>query len=109
MDSIAQNIKMFREIKNVNRKELASYLGISEQALGKYEDGTTEPSINTLKRIAEKLDVDFRAFFDANPQQIFNFYNSQYSGHIVNQHISSNEQLLEKILQLLEILLKKTT
>ena len=42
---------MLREIKNVNRKELASYLGISEQALVKYEDGTTEPSINTLKEL----------------------------------------------------------
>jgi regulator of sigma D len=60
-----------------------------------------------LKKIAEKLDVDFRAFFDASPQQIFNFNNSQYGGHIINEQISRNDQILERILQLLEVLIQK--
>lgn len=52
---LAKNIKMFREIKQVSGKELASLLGITEQALGKYEDGTTLPTIATLKKKSEKL------------------------------------------------------
>lgn len=102
MEQLCKNIKMFREIRQVTRKDLAAFLGITEQALGKYEDGSTLPSIPTLQKIADRLEVDIRAFFDATPQQIFNFYNSQYSDQTLHQQIRPGEVLLEKILTLLE-------
>jgi transcriptional regulator with XRE-family HTH domain len=107
MEQLAVNIKMFRELKQITRKEMAGYLGISEQALGKYEDGSVTPSIATLQKMADKLGVDIRAFFDASPHQIFNFYNSQYSGHIVQQHNELNSKILEKLVELIDKLSNK--
>ena len=38
---------------NVTQQELANYVGVTRQAIGKYKDGITTPDIYTFKKIVK--------------------------------------------------------
>ncbi|MFL0197633.1 helix-turn-helix domain-containing protein [Clostridium sp. WILCCON 0269] len=54
---LGSKIKRFRQKKDISRENLSNILGISIHTLSKYEQGQREPSIETLKKIAEALNV----------------------------------------------------
>ena len=57
MSGFSQNIKSFRKKTNLTQKEISNKLGISERAYQYYESGDREPNMETLKSIADTLDV----------------------------------------------------
>lgn len=56
-NEIGKNIKKYRIQKKFSREELAENLGISIHTLAKYEQGQRTPNIDTLKKIADALDI----------------------------------------------------
>ena len=56
--NIGENIKKFRELKNMTRDEIADSLGITVGAYGKIERNETDITITRLFRIAEILQVE---------------------------------------------------
>lgn len=52
---LAERIKKVREKKGMTQKEVASLMGISQQAYSQYESGKREPKPETLGRIAMAL------------------------------------------------------
>ncbi|MDK7377540.1 helix-turn-helix transcriptional regulator [Peptoniphilus harei] len=60
------NIKKYRNDKNITQKELANKLGITQQMMSNYEKGYSTPNINLAKKIAIELESDVEnIFFDA--------------------------------------------
>ncbi len=55
--TLAEKIKQIREKKGMTQKEVASLMGISQQAYGQYESGGRVPKLETVTRIAEALGV----------------------------------------------------
>lgn len=55
--SVAENIKEYRNKRGLNQYEFAEKLGISPQAVSKWECGQSCPSIENLCMISEILDV----------------------------------------------------
>lgn len=53
--TLAEKIRKIREEKGMTQKQVASIMGISQQAYGQYESGTREPKPETLGRIALAL------------------------------------------------------
>lgn len=53
--TLAERIRQVREKKGMTQKEVASLMGISQQAYGQYESGNREPKPETLGRIAIAL------------------------------------------------------
>ena len=51
--------------KNMTQKEVASAMGISQQAYSQYESGNRRPKIDTIIRIADALCVDIDSFIGA--------------------------------------------
>lgn len=51
------NIKKIREEKHITAKQIADYLGITMQAVNQYEKGLRSPSLITLVKISEFLEV----------------------------------------------------
>ena len=51
------NIKHFREKKGFSARQLSNITGISESHIKNLESASANPSINTLVRIANSLDV----------------------------------------------------
>lgn len=57
MDTIGERILKARCYKNLSQTELARKINISNSALSRYENGTREPKLFILKKIAEVLNV----------------------------------------------------
>ena len=56
-------LKELLKEKNVAGKDLAQSLGVTPNTISRIVQGTTFPSGEMLKRIAEELDVDIRELF----------------------------------------------
>ena len=50
-------IKKLRQEKEVYQADLAKYLGLKQQTISAYENGTNEPDLKTLNKIAKYFDV----------------------------------------------------
>lgn len=63
-DTITENIKHFRSKRDVSQEKLSQMCGYSSTYIGKIERGQRSPSLDTLIRIAEALQVPIGSFFD---------------------------------------------
>jgi transcriptional regulator with XRE-family HTH domain len=54
---IGSNIKKFRELTNLSQEELAKRIGITRNFLSLIENNHKRPSMKTLEKISEVLDV----------------------------------------------------
>ena len=55
MISLADKLKELRKSKNVSQEKFAAYLGVSYQAVSKWENGVTSPDILLLPDIGTLL------------------------------------------------------
>lgn len=65
--TIAEKIKMYRNIKCMTQKQLSINSGISEIGIRKYEGGDRNPKLEQLIKIAEALDIDKNLLIDSAP------------------------------------------
>lgn len=54
---LGEKIKIYRENKNMTQYEIAEILGVKPTTVSKYESGTLEPNIESLKKLAELFEV----------------------------------------------------
>ena len=64
--SLSQNLKNLRVKKNMTQEQLANILGVSAQAVSKWETSETYPDGALLVPIANALDVSLDVLFDNN-------------------------------------------
>ena len=62
--SIGQNIKKYRKEKGYTQRELADLIGVSVQAVSKWETDTGAPDISQVVPLASALDISTDALFD---------------------------------------------
>lgn len=58
--TITKDIRKFREEKGLTQKELGKRCGMSESTLRQYESGLKNPQIDTIKKIADVLEVPLK-------------------------------------------------
>ena len=51
--ALKENLKQLRIEHKVKQKDLAQYLGISSIAVANYENGRSQPDLDTAKKIAD--------------------------------------------------------
>lgn len=61
--SIGDNIKKIRKSKGMLQKDLANKIGVSEARVAHYEQNYRNPTIATLKKIADALEVDVKQLY----------------------------------------------
>ena len=54
---LGEKIKLNRENKNMTQVEIAELLGVKPATVSKYESGTLEPNIESLKKLAELFEI----------------------------------------------------
>ena len=54
---LGDKIKLYREAKKMTQNDLASILEVSTATISKYESNTLEPSIESIKRLAELFEI----------------------------------------------------
>jgi len=66
MIKLGEKIKSLRKQKNISQEVFASYLGVSFQAVSKWENGNTMPDITMIPAIASYFGVSTDELFDFN-------------------------------------------
>ena len=69
MRSQGERIKKLRKSKGVTQRELAERLGISEQAISKWEKNLSNPSTKNLLQIAKIFGVSITYFYQDEETQ----------------------------------------
>ena len=54
---LGEKIKLYRELNKMTQNEIADILEVSTATISKYESGTLEPNIESLKRLAETFNI----------------------------------------------------
>ena len=63
-----ENLRKARLAKKLSQKELADELGVTTATISRYESGERKLPVETAKRIAEILEVDWYTLFDEEEQ-----------------------------------------
>lgn len=66
MIKLGEKIKSLRKQKNISQEVLAGYLGVSFQAVSKWENGSTMPDVALIPAIASFFGVSTDEIFDFN-------------------------------------------
>lgn len=71
MSTVGDNIRRIRKERNMTQKELGEKLGgISQQLIGQWETGKTNPKLGTLVKIATALDTELVNIFFESPTSV---------------------------------------
>ena len=62
-DRIRRNLLKIREAKGYTQEKLAYESGMSKGYLSEVESGKKSPTVRTLEKLAETLDIEVSAFF----------------------------------------------
>jgi|LGVF01.2.fsa_nt_gb transcriptional regulator with XRE-family HTH domain len=68
-DCVGEKIKKIRKEKGLTQKELGELLGVSDTMIGKWEGNNRKPKIDTLRKIANALQIDFTELMDNNQHE----------------------------------------
>lgn len=101
---IYQNIRNFRELKNITREQMAADLDMSVSGYAKIERGEVDIAISKLYKVVELLEVKLQQILDFQVAQIFNYKDSnniQYNQAKSEMNIHS-DAYLEKYVKILE-------
>jgi len=66
MIKLGEKIKSLRKQKNISQEVFANYLGVSFQAVSKWENGNTMPDVTMIPAIASFFGVSIDELFDFN-------------------------------------------
>ena len=69
MLKIGEKIKELREKKNITQNKMADYLGITEQAISRWENGGGYPDIELIPAISNFLDVSTDELFETDKKE----------------------------------------
>ena len=62
-------LKSLREDRDLHQKDVASYLGVSRSAYSNYENGSREPGIEILKKLADFFRVSMDELLGYTPKK----------------------------------------
>ena len=72
MDKLYENIKKFRELKNLTRKQMATKVGLSVSGYSKIERGEIDLTISRINLISNIFKVDRDTLLNFNEYQLLN-------------------------------------
>ncbi len=61
--NVGMNIRLERVKRGISQEKLADLAGVARSTMGIIERGEQSPSIQTLAKVANALDVDIRKLF----------------------------------------------
>src|SRR5437660_4711331 len=69
--TLPERIQYLRERRNFTQAELAKLSKVSQSTIAQIEKGKKDPSISTLKKIAQALDVNLAVLFASDDVHVF--------------------------------------
>ncbi|MBK9322412.1 MAG: helix-turn-helix transcriptional regulator [Bdellovibrionaceae bacterium] len=68
---LPQRLEYLRGRRNMTQQELAKVAGISQSTVAQIESGKKDPSLSTLKKVAQALDVHIAVLFSSDDVHVF--------------------------------------
>lgn len=106
MINIGDNIKKFRELKNITREQMASDLKMSLSNYSKIERGEIDLTLSRIQEVANIIGVDISQILNFDASQIFNVSNNNLvqglGAKAENMHFHGDDYK-EKYIKILEI------
>lgn len=97
MIQLGEKIKFLRKQRNISQEVFAGYLGVSFQAVSKWENGNTMPDVTMIPAIASFFGVSTDELFDFNLYEIEK--NVETIVYEYNQYWKKDMQKCEQILR----------
>ena len=73
MSEVANSIKKLRQEKQLSQEQLAEQLHVTRQAVSNWENGKTQPDIDTLTQLATVFDVSVERIIYGKAKPRFHF------------------------------------
>jgi transcriptional regulator with XRE-family HTH domain len=103
---IGNNIKKYREIKNLTRESVAAEMDMSVSGYSKIERNEVDLTVSKVKKIAEVLGVDVSQILNYDATQIFNVSGNQFAQGLVGAKAESMnfyaDEYKDKYIKMLE-------
>ena len=64
MERFSKKVRDMRQLRGISQEQLALKAGINVSFLGQIERGTKKPTIDTIDKLLEALDISYQEFFD---------------------------------------------
>ena len=68
---LGERLRYLRELRNLTQKQLALQADISQATIAHIEKSTKDPSVETLRKLAEALDIHVATLFSSNDVYVF--------------------------------------
>ena len=68
---LGERLRYLRETRNMTQKQLATLANISQATIAHIEKSTKDPSVETLRKISEALDIHVATLFSTNDVYVF--------------------------------------
>jgi len=72
-NNVSKSIKDLRKERDLTQDQLAEALHVTRQAVSNWENGKTEPDIETLSQLAEFFEVDIERIIYGHSQKKWHF------------------------------------
>lgn len=66
---IGDRIRSFRKGRNLSQRQLAKSAGVTNATISLIESGKTNPSVGSLKRVLDGLEISFAEFFEGAQEE----------------------------------------
>ncbi len=73
--TIGEQIKKIRQEKGLSQKKLGEILGVSQQMIGQYENPYSHLKLDTIKKIADALNIDYTELVQSNLLDVADYSN----------------------------------
>ena len=73
MSEVANSIKKLRQEKQLSQEQLAEQLHVTRQAVSNWENGKTQPDVDTLTQLASAFDVSVERIIYGKGKPHFHF------------------------------------
>lgn len=100
---VGENIRIWRELKDLKQFDLAQRIKISPEALSNIENGISKPNIERMEDIADALEIEVAQLL-VNPKQLFTFNNSPNNNgvHGTQHEHNFDKDLLDRLMNVME-------
>ena len=97
--SIADNIKALRVKYGLTQSELGEIAGVSDKAVSTWENGTAEPRMGAVQRIAEHFHISKGSIVDDSPISLFSARLTASEQALLNDFRQLNEEGQELVMK----------
>lgn len=111
MEEAVENIRKFRELKNLTREQMADLLQMSSSGYAKLERGDVDITLKRLYQIAQVLEVSVSQILSFDASQVFHISNENginnvsvkeqafhyYQDETVKKYISVLEKEIDRL------------